>query len=200
MNNMDSNSNTQEKKYNKWIVVLSIAIPLVIAALFGVKLPNVEPLSFLPPIYASINAFTAVVLVSAFFAIKNKKQSLHKRLMLLAISLSIIFLGMYVSYHMTSESTKYGGEGFITYIYYFVLISHIILSVVVIPFVLITYVRAITNNFEKHKKIARIAFPLWLYVAVSGVLVYIMISPYYWIFEEKQRHINSNYVNGSFQR
>ena len=86
---------------------------------------------------------------------------------------------MYVAYHMTSESTKYGGEGFITYMYYFVLISHIILSVVVIPFVLITYFRAITNNFEKHKKIARITFPLWLYVAVSGVVVYIMISPYY---------------------
>lgn len=176
---MDSNSNAQEKKYNKWIVVLSIAIPLVIAALFGVKLPNVEPLSFLPPIYASINACTAIVLVSAFWAIKNKKRNLHKKLIQLAISLSIIFLGMYIAYHMTSESTKYGGEGFITYIYYFILISHIILSVVVIPFVLITYVRAITNNFEKHKKIARITFPLWLYVAVSGVLVYIMISPYY---------------------
>jgi len=179
MNNMDSNSKIQEKKYNKWIVILSIAIPLIVAALFGVKIPNVEPLSFLPPIYASINAFTAIVLVSAFWAIKNKKQNLHKRLMQLAISLSIIFLGMYVAYHMTSESTKYGGEGFITYMYYFVLISHIILSVVVIPFVLITYFRAITNNFEKHKKIARITFPLWLYVAVSGVVVYIMISPYY---------------------
>lgn len=170
---------TQSKKYNRWIVILSIAIPLAVAALFGIKIPNVEPLTFLPPIYATINAFTALVLVVAFVAIRNKKQNLHKRLMQLAITLSVLFLVMYVAYHMTSESTKYGGEGFIKYMYYFVLITHIIMSIVVIPFVLITYVRAITNDFERHKKIARIAFPLWLYVAVSGVVVYIMISPYY---------------------
>ena len=168
----------KEKKYNKWIVVLSIAIPLVVAALFGVKI-DVELPVFLPPIYATINAFTGLVLVIAFWAITNKKQNLHKRLMQLAISLSVVFLVMYVAYHMTSESTKFGGQGAIKYIYYIILISHIILSIVVIPFVLITYVRAITNNFERHKKIARITFPLWLYVAVSGVVVFIMISPYY---------------------
>ena len=169
---------TKEKKYNKWIVVLSIAIPLVVAALFGVKI-DVEVPVFLPPIYATINAFTALVLVIAFWAITNKKQNLHKRLMQLAISLSVVFLVMYVAYHMTSESTKFGGQGAIKYIYYIILISHIILSIAVIPFVLITYVRAITNNFERHKKIARITFPLWLYVAISGVVVFIMISPYY---------------------
>jgi putative membrane protein len=169
----------QEKKYNKWIVVLSIAIPLVVAALFGVRIPNVEPLTFLPPIYATINAVTALILVSAFWAILRKKIILHKRLMTTAILLSALFLIMYVAYHMTSDSTKFGGEGAIKYIYYFILITHIVMSVVVIPFVLITYVRAITNNIKKHKKIARITFPLWLYVAVSGVLVYILISPYY---------------------
>ena len=174
-----TDNKTKEKKYNKWVVVLSITIPLVVAALFGIKIPNVEPLTFLPPIYASINAFTALVLVTAFWAITNKKQNLHKRLMQLAITLSIVFLGMYVAYHMTSDSTKYGGEGFMKYVYYAILITHIIMSIAVIPFVLITYVRAITNNFERHKKIARITFPLWLYVAVSGVVVYIMISPYY---------------------
>jgi len=168
-----------EKKYNKLIVILSIAIPLVVAALFGIKIPNVEALTFLPPIYASINAFTALLLVIAFWAITNKKIKLHQRLMQTAIICSVLFLVMYVAYHMTSDSTKYGGEGALKYFYYIILITHIILSVVVIPFVLITYVRAITQNFEKHKKIARITFPLWLYVAVSGVLVYIMISPYY---------------------
>jgi putative membrane protein len=96
-----------------------------------------------------------------------------------AIGLSIIFLVMYVAYHMTSESTKFGGEGTIKYIYYFILFTHIVLSVMVIPFVLITYVRAITNNFERHKKIAKITFPLWLYVTITGVIVYLMISPYY---------------------
>ncbi|MFT5216141.1 MAG: putative membrane protein [Glaciecola sp.] len=170
---------SDEKKYNKLIVILSIAIPIVVAALFGIKIPNVEPLTFLPPIYASINALTAIVLVIAFWAITNKKIKLHQRLMQFAILLSVVFLIMYVAYHMTSDSTKYGGEGAMKYVYYVILITHIIMSIVVIPFVLITYVRAITNNFEKHKKIARITFPLWLFVAVSGVVVFIMISPYY---------------------
>ncbi|GAA3556617.1 DUF420 domain-containing protein [Snuella lapsa] len=177
MNNVQNAKD--EKKYNKWIVILSILIPVVVAILFGVKIPNVEPLTFLPPIYASINALTAIVLVVAFMAIKNKKVVLHKRLMIFAIVLSVCFLVMYVAYHMTSDSTKYGGEGLIKYVYYFVLLTHILLSIAVIPFVLITYVRAITNNIEKHKKIAKITFPLWLYVAITGVVVYIMISPYY---------------------
>lgn len=177
MNNQ--NDILDDKKYNKLIVVLSVAIPIVVAILFGVRIPNVEPLSFLPPIYATINGLTAVILVIAFFAIKNKNIVLHENLMTTAIWCSVVFLVMYVAYHMTSDSTKFGGEGIIKYIYYFILITHILLSIVVIPFVLITYVRAITNNFEKHKKIAKITFPLWLYVAVSGVIVYLMISPYY---------------------
>ncbi|MBO6607846.1 DUF420 domain-containing protein [Psychroserpens sp.] len=177
---MNSNEKlAKEKKYNKWIVVLSIAIPLVVAILFGVKLPNVEPLSFLPPIYASINAATAIILLIALWAIKNGNRKLHENLMKFAIVLSVAFLAMYVAYHMTSESTKFGGEGLIRYVYYFILLTHILLSIVVIPFVLITYVRAITDNFERHKKIARITFPIWLYVAVTGVIVYLMISPYY---------------------
>ncbi len=170
---------TEEKKYNKWIVILSITIPLVVAVLFGVRIPNVEPLSFLPPIYASINGLTALILVVALWAIKNRKQVLHERLMKTAILFSIAFLVMYVAYHMTSDPTEFKGEGMVKYVYYTVLITHIVLSIAVIPFVLITYVRAITNNFVKHKKIARITFPLWLYVAISGVVVYIMISPYY---------------------
>src|SRR5690606_19681467 len=172
-----------EKKYNKWIVILSIIIPLAVAALFRVKLSDfgidVKPLSFLPPIYATINGITAVLLIFAVKAIKNGNRILHERLVKTAIGCSVAFLAMYVAYHMTSDSTPYGGEGFLRYIYLFILISHILLSIAVIPFVLITYVRAITSNFERHKKIARITFPLWLYVAVTGVIVYIMISPYY---------------------
>lgn len=167
-----------DKKYNKLIVVLSIVIPVAVAALFGIEI-NVELPVFLPPIYASINALTALVLVLAFIAIQNKKVKRHEGLMKLAIILSVLFLLMYIAYHMTSDSTKFGGEGAVKYFYYFVLLTHIIMSVVVIPFVLITYVRGITNNIEKHKKIARITFPLWFYVAVTGVVVYIMISPYY---------------------
>ncbi len=171
---------TEIKKYNKWIVILSIAIPVVVAILFGVKIDAELPI-FLPPIYASINAFTALILVVAVWAVKNKKIKLHEKLMKLAIVCSVIFLAMYVAYHMTSESTKFGGEGAVRTIYFIILISHIALSIAVIPFVLITYVRAITNNIELHKKIARITFPLWLYVAVTGVIVYLMISPYYFI-------------------
>lgn len=168
----------QEKKYNKWIVLLSILIPLVVVILFGVKIDAELPV-FLPPIYATINGITAVVLVTAVWAIKNKKQKLHEWLMKFAIVLSLLFLVMYVAYHMTSDSTPFGGQGTIKYVYYFILITHILLSVAVIPFVLITYVRAIAGNFERHRKIAKITFPLWLYVAVTGVLVYILIAPYY---------------------
>ncbi|WOD42103.1 DUF420 domain-containing protein [Hwangdonia lutea] len=177
MNNQDPI--LDDKKYNKLIVVLSIVIPIIVAALFSVRIPNVEPLSFLPPIYATINGLTAVILVIAVIAIKKKNRVLHENLMTTAIWCSALFLLMYMAYHMTSDSTKFGGEGFIKYVYYFILLTHIVLSIAVVPFVLITYARAITNNFEKHKKIARITFPLWLYVAVTGVIVYIMISPYY---------------------
>ncbi len=180
---METINRAAEKKYNKWIVILSIAIPLIVGALFGVNLRDlgfdVQPLTFLPPIYATINGLTALLLIVAFLAIKNKNITLHKTLMTTAIGCSIVFLMMYIAYHMTSDSTSYGGEGVLRYVYFSVLISHILLSIIIIPFVLITYVRAITNNIERHKKIARITFPIWLYVAISGVIVYIMISPYY---------------------
>jgi len=167
-----------EKKYNKLIIVLSVVIPIAVAILFGVKV-DVELPVFLPPIYATINAITALVLVLAVFQIKKGNRKKHELLMKFAIVLSALFLVLYVAYHMTSDSTKFGGEGAIQYVYYFILISHILLSIVVIPFVLITFVRGITNNIERHKKIAKITFPLWLYVAVTGVVVYVMISPYY---------------------
>lgn len=172
-----------EQKFNKFIIIVSILIPVVVAILFSVKLKDfgfhVEPLSFLPPIYATINGITAVVLVAGVLAIKNGKRKLHKKLMTTAITLSVAFLVMYVAYHMTSDSTKFGGEGIIRPIYFFILISHILLSIAVIPLVLITYVRALANKFDKHKKIAKFTFPIWLYVAVTGVVVYLMIAPYY---------------------
>ena len=176
-------NNSLEQKFNKYIVLVSILIPVVVAILFSVKLKdfgiNVTPLSFLPPIYAAINGLTALVLISAVVAIKNGNRKLHERLMTSAIALSLAFLVMYVAYHMTSDSTKFGGEGIIRYVYFFILISHILLSIAVIPLVLVTYIRALANKFDKHKKIAKITFPIWLYVAVTGVIVYLMIAPYY---------------------
>ncbi len=168
-----------EKQVNRGITVISILIPIVVAVLFGVRLPDVEPLNFLPPIYAGINGLTAVLLLLAVWAIKNGKRQLHQRLMTTCIALSLVFLVMYVAYHMTSDSTPFGGEGWIKYLYYFILISHILLSIAIIPLVLHTYARAYMKNFEKHRKLARITFPVWLYVAVTGVIVYLMISPYY---------------------
>ena len=178
-----STLNPTEKKYRVWIIILSVVIPIAVAILFGVKLKDygidVEPLTFLPPIYASINGLTAIVLILAVLAIKNGNRILHERLMKTAIGLSVLFLLMYVAYHMTSDSTSFGGEGLIRYVYFFILITHIVLSIVIIPLVLITYVRALAERFDKHKKLARITFPIWLYVAITGVVVYLMISPYY---------------------
>lgn len=175
--------NTKETKYNKLIIALSIVIPGVVALLFGVNLRklgyDVEPLSFLPPIYASINGLTALLLIVAVIAIKNGNRKLHENLMKSAIGCSIAFLGMYVAYHMTADSAEFGGEGSIRYVYYFILITHIVLSIIIIPLVLTTYVKAWSQQFDKHKKIAKITFPIWLYVAITGVVVYLMISPYY---------------------
>lgn len=169
----------EEKKIKVWITVLSIAIPLVVVILFGYKIPDAKPLSFLPPIYATINGLTAVLLVIAVLAIKNGKRELHQKLMTTCIAFSLLFLVMYVAYHMTSESTPYGGEGAMRYLYFFILISHIFLSIVIIPLVLVTYSKTYLKDFEAHKKWAKYTFPVWLYVAVTGVVVYLMISPYY---------------------
>lgn len=167
------------KKAKRAINGVSVLIPIVVAVLFGVRIPNVEPLSLLPPIYATINGVTAVLLIAALWAIKNGKRSLHNTLMNVAIACSLAFLVMYVAYHMTSDSTPYGGEGIMRSVYFFILISHIVLSIVVIPFVLHTYLRGFLGEYQEHKKLARYTFPIWLYVAVTGVIVYLMISPYY---------------------
>lgn len=186
-----------ESKFKGSIIAVSIIIPVAVAVLFSVKLKDfgfdVAPLSFLPPIYAGINGLTAVLLVAAVMAIKKGNRKLHEQLMTFAIACSVVFLVMYVAYHMTAESAKFGDTNFdgtldeaekaaaggIRYLYYFILLTHIALSVIIIPMVLFTYVRALAAQFDKHKKLAKITFPIWLYVAVTGVVVYFMISPYY---------------------
>lgn len=192
-----SDNKTLEQLFRFPIILISIIIPIAVAILFTVKLKDfgieVEPLSFLPPIYATINGLTALLLILGVMAIKNGNKKVHERLMTTAIACSVIFLIMYVAYHMTADSTIYGdidgnkilditekaNVGSTRSIYLFILISHIALSIAIIPLVLITYVRALALQFDKHKKLAKITFPLWLYVAVTGVVVYLMISPYY---------------------
>lgn len=169
-------SEAQIAKFRKLIVAVSIVIPVAVAALFGIRVDGVD-FSFLPPFYAGINGLTAILLVSALIAIKSKNMLLHQRLIQVCLMLSLLFLLCYVAYHMTSDSTPYGGD--MKGLYYFILISHILLSIAVIPLVLFTYLFAWEGKFDKHKKWTRFAFPIWLYVAVTGVIVYLMISPYY---------------------
>lgn len=188
--------------YNILIWVISIVVPLLVTLLlfakwdydkliFDLRIPNYEPivilenlpiakpLTFLPPIYAIINGLTALTLVIAVYYIKRGKRKIHENLIKVCIALSLSFLVMYIAYHLTTDPTSFGGSGAIAYLYFFILISHILLSIVVIPLVLISYLKASQSDFVSHRKIAKITFPIWLYVAVTGVIVYLMISPYY---------------------
>jgi len=164
------------KPQRRLIVIASIAIPVVVAVLFGVKIEGVD-LHFLPRIYAGINAATAILLVAALILIKQKKIKQHERVIKVCIVLSLLFLACYVAYHMTSDSAVYGGS--LKAVYYPLLISHILLSVIIVPLVLYSYLFAWEGRFDKHRKWTKFTWPIWFYVAVSGVLVYLMISPYY---------------------
>jgi putative membrane protein len=189
---MNTTSNPPKTGLRKWIIAISVVIPIAVAALFGIKVEGVD-FSFLPPIYASINGVTALLLILALIFIKNGKVQLHQKTIQVALALSVLFLLCYVAYHMTSDSTVYGDldangkldEIELNYVqssrlaYIILLLSHISLSVAVIPIVLFTYLHAWEGNYQKHKKWAKFAFPIWLYVAATGVIVYLMISPYY---------------------
>ena len=173
---MESLDLSKLKKAKIAIYTASFAIPVVVAVLFGVKVEGVN-LSFLPAVYASINGLTAIVLVAALVAIKKKNKSLHRGLMRFGLLLSLLFLMCYIAYHMTSDSTPYGGD--YKTVYLTILISHILLSIIVVPLVLFTYLFAWEGDFVRHKKWTRFTWPIWFYVAVTGVVVYLMISPYY---------------------
>ena len=144
------NASKPSLKYKKGIVGVSIVIPVVVAILFRFRLENVQSFSFLPPIYAAINGYTAIVLLIAVWAIKKRKINLHEQLMKTAIGLSLTFLLMYVAYHLTSDPTKFGGEGWVKVLYFGILISHILLSIALIPLVLISFVRGISQQFTQH--------------------------------------------------
>ena len=126
-----------------------------------------------------VNTLVSILLVWAYVAIRQGKELLHKKLMLGAIGLSVIFLVSYIAHHLLEGETHFGGEGAIRYIYFFILITHIILAAVILPFILFTAYRALIAEFPAHRKLARITFPIWLYVAVTGVIVFLLISPYY---------------------
>ncbi len=128
---------------------------------------------------AIINSIVSILLVWAYVAVRRKNYVTHKRLMLTAIGLSVTFLLFYISHHLMTDETKFGGEGPIRYFYYVLLATHIVLAAVILPFILYTAYFSATGEYGKHKKLARYTWPLWLYVSITGVVVYLMISPYY---------------------
>ena len=162
------------------VIAGSIIIPGLVAILYVTpKLDFGMDFSMLPLINAVLNTCSATFLVSGFVYIKNGNKENHRRAMMGALVTSTLFLVSYVVYHATSDPTSFGGQGAYKIFYFTILISHIILAIVITPLVLITFVRALAEKFDKHKKIARFTFPLWLYVSVTGVMVYLMISPFY---------------------
>jgi len=195
--NISMNAATgKERNYTKAIIIVSIAIPAAVAFLIlgpQAKLDLGFNTRSLPLFHAILNSSTAILLLASLYFIKNRQVTAHRRANWIAVVLSAIFLVSYVIYHATNPSTRFGDlnhdgllsdaekqqAGSLRYVYYFILSSHIILSGIIIPFVLFTMQRAYQEKFDKHRKLAKITWPLWFYVAVTGVVVYVMISPYY---------------------
>ncbi len=189
----DLQRNDKKAKIAIWAVSIIVfaAVAFLAEVKFNINLP------FNPHIFATANAFinsiVAILLVAALLAVKSRKFLLHKRIMLLAITLSLLFLVSYICHHLLSGDTKYGDinhdgilsadekslAGTTRYVYYFILLTHIPLAGIILPFILFTAYRALTADYSRHKKLARITWPIWFYVAVTGVIVYMMISPYY---------------------
>ncbi len=173
-----------DRKLKRFVWVAGIAIPLVVAVLFylpGVEVsPELEAvLHKLPAVNATINACAFLCLVGSYRAVRNKNIALHQKLNTAALVLSALFLLSYVSYHITTESTPYCQEGWIRGVYFFVLLTHILMSAVIVPMVLTTFLLGLSNQVQKHRKWARITYPMWTYVTFTGVVVYFMISPCY---------------------
>ena len=174
----------QDSFFVPLIIALSIIIPIAVALLmlfpdvFHIESESID-FSSLPFFHAILNGSTAVLLLTGFILIKNKKAKSHKVAMLSAFVLSSVFLLSYVTSKLTNSPVPFGGEGMIRYVYFFILISHIILSIPVLPLALFSIYRGMTGEIEKHKSIVKYTFPIWMYVAITGVLVYILMSPYY---------------------
>ncbi|HYD19859.1 MAG TPA: DUF420 domain-containing protein [Flavipsychrobacter sp.] len=170
-----------DKKAKLLIYTFSVVVFLVVASLSRIHLK--VDLGFDPHIFATanavINSAVSIMLVWALIAIKQKNYATHKRIMLWAIVLSTIFLASYIAHHLFAGETKYGGEGPMKTIYYIILATHIPLAAIILPFILFTAYRSLIGEYDKHKKLARYTWPLWLYVSITGVLVYLFISPYY---------------------
>lgn len=181
MNFPSASLTKNDKRANILIFSVSAVVFLAVVILHELKLKI--DVNFDPHIFAKLNAFingiVSILLILGLFFVKFKKYILHKRVMNLSIILSVLFLLSYIAHHLLAESTEFKGEGSIKTFYYTVLITHIILAGLSLPFILFTAYRASIAEFSKHKKLARFVYPVWLYVALTGVIVYLLISPYY---------------------
>nr|WP_293834150.1 DUF420 domain-containing protein [uncultured Arsenicibacter sp.] len=178
---MEAIQTEKEQKANRLINILAIAIPVAVAVLLGIrqKVDLGAWTTWLPHVNGVINSLTSVLLILGLIFIRQRKVEAHRKTMLAAFTLGSVFLVSYVLYHLSNESTPFGGEGAIRPVYYFLLISHIVLSVVVVWFVLKAVYFATSGQYERHRKVVRWAYPIWLYVSTTGVIVYLLIKPYY---------------------
>lgn len=160
-------------------MVASAAVILLVVFMRKIHIDVGIDFSFLPPFHATLNGLAAIALMCSFYFIKNKNVKAHQAANVIALGLSTLFLLSYVVYHTTTEATKFGGEGTIRYVYFFLLVTHVILAAVILPFILFTFIRAYTGQIEKHRKMAKWVYPLWLYVAITGPICYLMLKPYY---------------------
>ncbi|OYD07469.1 DUF420 domain-containing protein [Paludifilum halophilum] len=177
-----SDHTAEQRNYTPWVVGIAFAVNAIVAVLFFMpKADGLDhlDLTFLPMMNAIFNSFTTVFLIAALFFIKQKNIPMHRRFIFAAFATTALFLVTYLTYHSLAESTSYGGEGVLKAVYYFVLITHIVLAPIVSLLALLTLARGLNMQVEKHRRIARWTMPLWLYVSVTGVLVYLLISPYY---------------------
>lgn len=175
--------NDNNKYIKRLFLAVSVLVPLLVAWLFTVpksEAGEIKAWVYALPFYnAILNSATAILLVAGFVFAKQKRLVFHKTAMISAFVLGVFFLLFYVVYHANVPSTKFGGEGMIRYIYFFLLITHILLAFVVVPLVIFAVYFGVSGKLEHHRKVVRFTFPVWLYVSLSGVIVYILISPYY---------------------
>lgn len=174
--------NTPEQNVRKWdrlAWVVSAFVLVVVVLMRKIKWDTGIDFSFLPPVHASLNAVAFVCLVMGYRAIKSGRRLVHQRWMTMALGLSFLFLLSYVVYHLTTPETRYGGEGILRVIYFILLITHVILAAIILPFILFTFIRGYAGLVERHKRLARWVFPVWLYVTITGPLCYLMLMPYY---------------------
>jgi putative membrane protein len=174
---------TLGKKLDKWAIGVSAFVLIAVVALRYMPQIGTDAFPFdihlLPALHAVLNSLAAVSLLAALWFVKQKNIVMHQRMIYTAMTLSALFLVSYVVYHAVTEPTKFGGEGVIKIVYLLLLVSHVILAALILPFILFTFIRGYTKQIPAHKRLARWTFPIWLYVALTGPICYLMLMPYY---------------------